>query len=113
MDKKSSFITSSSSNQVSDKIFGIDQLSIANLQLTIYPNPTNSLSVVSYQLLENTEVSIKLYDLTGREIRTLADEKEFTGKHSLEVNMSNLDKGVYFVKVTIGDNLITRKITKI
>ena len=47
-----------------------------NGQWTIYPNPIIQSSIISYQLLETTNVNIKIYDLMGKEIETIVNDAE-------------------------------------
>ncbi len=53
------------------------------------PNPFNSSTTISYELNQNSHVSLKVYDLSGREVRTLADGNENSGLNSVVWNGSN------------------------
>jgi flagellar hook assembly protein FlgD len=48
-----------------------------------YPNPFNSCTKINYQIKENCRVQIKIYDITGRHVRTLVDEMKNIGRHSV------------------------------
>ena len=77
-----------------------------------YPNPFNSNTVVRYQLLVDSKVSIKLYDVQGREIQTLVEKRLNTGVHEYTFNGNNLSSGIYFYTLYVNDNLIeTKKMT--
>ncbi len=75
-----------------------------------YPNPFNSSTKISYSISKSSFVSIKLYDLLGREIKTLVDEKRAPGSYLLDVNTSGLSGGVYFIKMQADDFSAVRKI---
>jgi hypothetical protein len=67
-----------------------------------YPNPFNPSTVISYQLLVYSFVTLKIYDVQGREIKTLVNEIQNAGVHKMVFNgqlNSNGDKlssGIYF-----------------
>jgi hypothetical protein len=60
-----------------------------------YPNPFNPATVIDYRLPLRSEVSLRLYDLLGREVRTIVDGVEGPGHHSVRLNADGLSSGVY------------------
>ncbi len=74
-----------------------------------YPNPFNPTTVISYQLSNISPVTLKVYDVLGREVETLLDEKESPGFHSVNFNASSLPSGVYFYRLVAGDMTATKK----
>lgn len=74
-----------------------------------YPNPFNPNTVISFNLVKNGKVSLKIYDILGREVAVLL-EKEFNpGFHSLIYNASGLSSGVYFYKLQTDDRSVVKK----
>ncbi len=67
-----------------------------------YPNPFNPTTVISYQLTVKSHVSLKVYDLLGKEVAVLVDEDEASGKHESKFDASKyrISSGVYFIKLT-------------
>jgi len=63
-----------------------------------YPNPFNSTTNISYALPEVGKISIKIYDLNGKLVKTLVDSKIQAGNHIIFWNVYNLSSGVYFIK---------------
>jgi hypothetical protein len=53
---------------------------------------------------------LKVYDVLGREIRTLVDERQIAGDHSVKLDGSNLASGVYFYRLQAGTYAETRKL---
>lgn len=64
-----------------------------------YPNPFNPSTRISFSLPVDSKVSIKIYDLTGREVVTLTDGFRSAGSYSVEFNASGLASGVYFYTI--------------
>ncbi|MFA5804572.1 MAG: alpha-amylase family glycosyl hydrolase [Melioribacteraceae bacterium] len=70
-----------------------------------YPNPFNPTTVISYQLSVAGHVTLKVYDILGREVATLVDEFKQAGKYNSQFSILNsqLSSGVYFYRLTAGD----------
>ncbi len=68
-----------------------------------YPNPFNPNTVISFNLPESGEVSLKVYDLMGREVATLVDGRLNSGEHTFNFNANGLASGVYLYRITSGD----------
>lgn len=67
-----------------------------------YPNPFNSNTVFSYNLAEDAEVNITVYNLLGEKVKDLINSKMNKGLHQINFNASNLTSGVYFVRLSTG-----------
>ena len=65
-----------------------------------YPNPFNPTTAISYQLSAFSHVTLKVYDVLGREIETLVDAYKPAGKYSINFNASKLASGVYFYRMS-------------
>jgi hypothetical protein len=75
-----------------------------------YPNPFNPSTVISYQLPVNSIVTLKVYDLLGREVATLVDEYKPAGRYEVEFDAGNLASGSYFYKLQAGEFIETKKL---
>jgi hypothetical protein len=67
------------------------------------PNPFNPTTSIEYELLKESHVTLKVYDLIGREITTLVDQTQQKGQYSVDFDASkysNLTSGIYFYKLT-------------
>jgi hypothetical protein len=75
-----------------------------------YPNPFNPSTTISFRLPENSHVSIKVFDLMGREVASLLKEYLPAGYHNVEFNASNLSSGIYIYNMTAGKFKMTNKL---
>lgn len=78
-----------------------------------FPNPFNPSTVIGYQLPANSLVTLKVYDVLGREVRTLVNEREGAGDHSITFNAADLPSGVYFYRLTAGSFVETKRLVVI
>jgi hypothetical protein len=74
-----------------------------------YPNPFNPTTTIRYDLPVDARVSLKIYDILGREIMTLVDGFVAAGYHHVELDASKLASGVYFYRLTAGSFTAVRK----
>ncbi len=75
-----------------------------------YPNPFNPSTVISYRLPTSANVTLKVFDVLGREVETLIQERQSAGMHSVRFNASNLPSGVYFYRLQAGSYSDTKKL---
>lgn len=75
-----------------------------------YPNPFNSTTTVRFRISDFGFVSLKVYDITGREVAVLVSEKELPGEYTVEFNASDLASGVYLYRLRAGSFRDTRKL---
>ncbi|MCU7490626.1 MAG: T9SS type A sorting domain-containing protein [Bacteroidota bacterium] len=68
-----------------------------------YPNPFNPSTIISYQLPKASKVTLRIYDVLGKEVTTLVDEVKGEGKYSVEFNASNLPSGIYVYEIRAND----------
>ena len=74
-----------------------------------YPNPFNPVTKIKFDLPKQGFVSLKVYDILGREIRTLINENKFAGSYIVEFNGSDLPSGVYFYRLEVNGYREIRK----
>ncbi|MCY7363592.1 MAG: T9SS type A sorting domain-containing protein [Ignavibacteria bacterium] len=78
-----------------------------------YPNPFNPSTVINYELPSSNFVTLKIYDLVGKEVATLMNEKLDAGRYSAKFNGSNLSSGMYFYKISAGNFTFVKKMVLI
>jgi hypothetical protein len=75
-----------------------------------YPNPFNPKTVIRYQLIVNSVVTLNVFDIAGKEVATLLHNKEIErGIHEIEFDANNLPSGMYFAKLSVGKFSQTKK----
>ncbi len=73
-----------------------------------YPNPFNPATIIEYQLPKNEIVTLKVYDMLGREVKTLLDgESQTSGTYKIIFNGDKLSSGIYFYKLTAKGNYLS------
>lgn len=76
-----------------------------------YPNPFNGASVIEFRIPESGPVTLRVYDLLGREVATLVDGRTPAGSHVARFDASTLASGVYVYRLTAGGSVQVRKMT--
>lgn len=76
-----------------------------------YPNPFNPTTVISYQLPVVSNVTLKVYDVLGREVAALVNGRQTEGSHAVTFRADKLPSGVYFYQLQAGTFTETKKLT--
>lgn len=74
-----------------------------------YPNPFNPATIISWQLPVGSHVTLKIYDLLGREITTLVDKEFEAGKYETVFDASEYSSGIYLYRLTASDFISSGK----
>ena len=75
-----------------------------------YPNPFNPNTVISYQIPTMSNVSLKVFDVLGREVVTLVNKEQSAGSYKVTFNAQGLSSGIYFYVMRAGDLMQTKKL---
>jgi hypothetical protein len=78
--------------------------------LGTYPNPARSQATVRFAVPERQNVTVQLYDMMGRRVRTVANGPQ-EGRTELPIGLSDLSSGIYFLQLTAEGTTRTRKLT--
>lgn len=74
-----------------------------------YPNPFNPGTKISFSIPSSDFVSLKVYDVIGKEVATLVDDVKSEGNYNVEFDASSLPSGIYFYKIRAGHFVETKK----
>jgi len=93
-----------------DQVTGIKNNEIPSGNLYLYPNPASEEISVSFLLDNASDITMEIYDLSGRVIYTESSSTESFGKVTRKINISKITPGYYLLKVTTGNRSISEKI---
>ncbi|MCG6960031.1 T9SS type A sorting domain-containing protein [bacterium BMS3Abin03] len=75
-----------------------------------YPNPFNPTTNIKYSIPKSSKVSLKIYDILGREVTSLVDKYEKSGTYTIQFTAKNLASGIYFYRIKAGKFVQTKKL---
>jgi len=97
----------------------VDDLNNSPIEFALhsnYPNPFNPSTTIKYSIpvadaynASTTNVTLNIYDILGREVETLVNEKQSPGNYEVVFNAANLTSGTYFYRLISGNNVKTMK----
>lgn len=93
------------SNEVEVNLFSVKSFALSQN----YPNPFNPSTTISFQLPDESFISLKVYDAIGTEVETIAEGKYPAGVHEVIFNADNLSSGLYLYRIISGNTELTRK----
>jgi hypothetical protein len=75
-----------------------------------YPNPFNPATTIRYELSKTSSVRLSVYDIIGREVAVLVNERKKAGSYGVNFNATGLSSGAYFYRIQAGDFIQTSDI---
>ncbi len=75
------------------------------------PNPFSDATTISYELTESANVSLNVFDITGKKVQSIEEGKKQAGSHAMIFSAGNLQAGVYFYTLTAGETRLTKRMT--
>jgi hypothetical protein len=87
----------------------IREQSEALSELRVFPNPSADICSVSYQASQEQQISIDLFELNGKLVKNMVNEKQNAGPHTNIIDLKGIAKGVYLVKITSEGNAIASR----
>lgn len=70
-----------------------------------YPNPFNPTTTISYDIIKDDFVEMRIYNIKGQEVENLVNESQKPGYYSIRFDASNMASGVYFCRLISGNNV--------
>jgi hypothetical protein len=83
------------------------------MSCNVYPNPMSTSAVIQYYLSEDSKVIIEIFNSTGQKIMQPVNDIQTKGNHSFQWNVDGLPEGVYFSRLSAGNQLMMQKIIKL
>lgn len=89
---------------------GISENSEIVSTVSVFPNPLADNMHFSYELKKDAKVKLNIFDIAGRLVNTLIDENQTAGKQQLDFDASNLNAGIYYYQLIVGDYISSGKL---
>ena len=80
--------------------------------LNIFPNPTNNLLSIEFELSVASKVFLSIFNISGQEVHQIFNGKKMKGMYKFKWNSKDLPNGVYFIKLQIDNRIIIQKALK-
>ena len=91
---------------------GIATSPLAISFVSCFPNPANENTTLKFSLANNSDVSIQIFDMTGKLVKIISDKEQMmSGDYSVNISTSELPDGIYFISISTVDGNISKKIT--
>lgn len=106
------FIVSKDSIYPTETMTKISETKISEKIMKVFPNPTNDFIFITFNVNNSNKMNLEICDITGKTIKVLNKGNTFIGKNTYSINLkeTNIDKGIYFVKLNIGEKEFIEKV---
>jgi hypothetical protein len=90
---------------------GVEDLDQDVVLMQNIPNPATLSTTINFELKRSSNVSLSVHDVTGKLVKTIPAGNLSTGYHTITLETADLDAGVYFYTLTVGNNQMTKKLS--
>jgi hypothetical protein len=105
-------ISELSDGVININVTGIDDRQNSPIEYSLtqnYPNPFNPETVIEFSLPEQVKIELKVFDILGREIKTLVDKEMMPGRYKEKLSLNGLASGIYFYRLKAGEFIEAKK----
>jgi hypothetical protein len=81
--------------------------------VSIFPNPSNGLTTISYYLKTTKTICVELIDINGKKVKQLSNDNQSVGDHSEILNLHGVSTGVYFIRISSDGVKLSQKLITI
>lgn len=89
----------------------VENVNVANMDISIHPNPTSGEAVLAFSLVKESTVSVQLVDITGRVVSNIAAGKMGKGAQTININTSAISAGIYNVVIRTEEGITTERLS--
>ncbi|HTB07650.1 MAG TPA: T9SS type A sorting domain-containing protein [Bacteroidia bacterium] len=91
-------------------ITGVDEVSATAGPIEIYPNPSNGLTHIMYNLDNDRNTTIEVWNMVGQKVMDVNNGMQSAGRHEVLINKGNLQPGMYFIRLVTDDGVTVQKL---
>ena len=88
---------------------GIEEKDAFN-SIKLYPNPTANYATLSMDLINNSDVHVLVFDLAGKLVHDIKNERLFAGEHQVKIDMTGLNNGLYLVTIKADKAVVSKRL---
>jgi hypothetical protein len=96
-----------------NKSTNINDKTMYSKNFVLYPNPLIEKATLEYELSINSFINISIYNVIGSKINTIYDGLQSKGNHDAEINLTDYEQGLYYIKIKCNDEILVKKCIKI
>jgi flagellar hook assembly protein FlgD len=74
-----------------------------------YPNPFSATTTIDYTLVNSSNVSVEVFDITGKSVKSISEGYKSAGSHQVSLDATNLNNGIYYYSFKTDAGQITKK----
>jgi len=104
------YVFQSARVQVGKAITGVEEMSVDAVSFKMYPNPTNGNTTLAFNLDQDQNVTVQVYNMLGEVVYSNNEGTLTTGQHTLMINGSAMNNGVYLVKLTTNSGVSVQRL---
>lgn len=93
----------------SSSTVGIEEASNKLNVVQNFPNPFNQVSTIQYEVIDNANVAVEIYDITGKTVMTFNEGRRNAGVYTIQLNAEDFDNGVYYYSLIADGSRVTKK----
>lgn len=79
-------------------------------EMTVFPNPARDFAKITFELKESNNLNIRIVDVAGREVQIFENQSLSVGKNELDIDLTDLKSGNYFVQLVTEKGIMTKKL---
>ena len=93
-------------------LLGVNTYTYKEKAVNVFPNPSSNNVTINYSLTAQSPALIDLYNVMGEKVKSIYNKTQAVGTYNLQIDLSDLSDGIYFVKGNLGDAVFNEKVYK-
>jgi hypothetical protein len=110
-DDNTKYVYQAGSAYIAANPLGVSAVSGNNGAINVYPNPASNTATIALNLKANANVHVEIYNVAGQQVYSIPAQNRNAGNSVSNIDLSNFASGLYIVNVSIGSEVLTKKLT--